>query len=147
MLCHTVLHTIDITTNFGMQLVLNTQYLLAKYLEYYTSSAFHSIAHFKANPSFHQAPQQCFPHRWKAAFLVLPAPCHSKLPAGMRMEPSKNTSGWEQTLRGRGEGRGYHKEIKNANHVLNNDLPPKLRRQGFVDFFFIFIFYLEEPHI
>lgn len=37
--------------------------------------------------------------------------------------------------RGRGEGRGYHKEIKNANHVLSNDLPPELStgcRQGFL---------------
>lgn len=81
MLCHTVLHTIDITTNFGMQLVLNTQYLLAKYLEHFSSSASHSIAHFKADPSLHQAPQQCFPCRWKGAFpcpgstLPQQAPC------------------------------------------------------------------------
>lgn len=58
-------------------------------------------------------------------------------------------SGWEQTGRGRGEGRGYHKENKNANHVLNNDLPPELStgcRQGFV---YIFLFrrtlYLNPP--
>lgn len=67
-----------------------------------------------------------FPYGWKGAFPALQTPCWGRLPAGMQTEPSEVMAWWEQAGGGREEGRGYCKEVKNANHALSNVLPPKL---------------------
>lgn len=137
-LCYTVPHHFT-TTNFGMQLVLNTQYLIAKYLAHFSRSDSHLTAHSKQIPLSIKHHNSTLPADGKVLSLSCEHPATPSSLLGCRWSPPKNKmSGWEQTGGGKGGGRGYHKEIKNANHVLNNDLPPKLGtgcRQGFVYFY------------
>lgn len=89
-LCYTVLHTIYTTTNFGMQLALNTQYLLAKYLAHLSWSGSHSTAHEKQIPLSIKHQNSTLPADGKVLSLSCEHPATPSSLLGCRWSPPKN---------------------------------------------------------